>query len=192
MNVNRITTAKVEKYITDRQKKGMNISTIRKVLVSLNQIMAYAVRHRYIDYNPVRDAERPRGQGRVEGPKIRILTHEEIKPLLEAVKGRKYKTLFMLAIMSGARQGELFGLKWSDVDWQNSQIHIQRTFNNQAWYDTKTATSNRRIDLGPATMKELKRWRLTCPQNELDLIFPNEAGGPLNHNNVVSRTLIRR
>ena len=117
VKVSRITTAKVEKYITDRQKQGMNISTIRKVLVSLNQIMAYAVRHRYIDHNPVRDAERPRGQGKVEGPKIRILTHDEIKPFLEAVKGRKYKTLFMLAIMSGARQGELFGLKWSDVDW---------------------------------------------------------------------------
>ena len=152
-----------------------------------NQIMAFAVRHRYIDHNPVRDAERPRGQGQVEGPKIRILTHDEIKPFLDAVKGRKYITLFMLAIMSGARQGELFGLKWSDVDWVNNQIHIQRTFNNQAWYDTKTVTSNRKIDLGPSMMSELKRWRLACPPNELDLMFPNGAGGPLNHNNVVSR-----
>jgi integrase len=73
------------------------------------------------------------------------------------------------------------------VDWQNNQIHIRRTFNNQAWYDTKTATSNRKIDLGPSMMAELKRWRLACRFNELNLIFPNEAGGPLNHNNVVSR-----
>ena len=187
LKVNRITTARVEKFITDQQRKGMNLLTIRKILVSLNQVMAYAVRHRYIDHNPVRDAERPRGQGQVEGPKIRIFTHEEIKPFLDVVKNRKYKTLFMLAIMSGARQGELFGLKWSDVDWQNNQLHIQRTFNNQAWYDTKTATSNRRIDLGPSMMAELKRWRVACPPNELNLIFPNEAGGPLNHNNVVSR-----
>jgi integrase len=187
VKVNRVTTARVEKYITNRQKQGMNISTIRKVLVSLNQIMAYAVRHQYIDHNPVRDAERPRGQGRIEGPKIRILTHDEIRPFLEATKGWKYKTLFMLAIMSGARQGELFGLKWSDVDWVNNQIHIQRTFNNQAWYDTKTATSNRKIDLGPSMMAELKRWRLACPPNKLNLMFPNRAEGPLNHNNVVNR-----
>jgi integrase len=93
----------------------------------------------------------------------------------------------MLAIMSGARQGELFGLKWSDVDWANNQIHIQRAFNNQAWYETKTATSNRKIDLGPSMMTELKRWRLACPLSELNLMFPNGAGGPLNHNNVVSR-----
>lgn len=54
-------------------------------------------------------------------------------------------------------------------------------------YDTKTATSNCKIDLGPAMMAELKRLRLACPPNELNLVFPNEAGGPLNHNNVVSR-----
>ncbi len=41
----------------------MNITTLRKIIVTFNQIMNYAVRHRYIDHNPVRDAERPRGQG---------------------------------------------------------------------------------------------------------------------------------
>jgi hypothetical protein len=54
-----ITTAKVEKFINRRQTDGMNILTIRKILVTLGQIFAYAVRHRYIEYNPLRDAERP-------------------------------------------------------------------------------------------------------------------------------------
>ena len=45
---------------------GMHIGTINKILVTLGQIMAYAVRHGYIDYNPVRDAERPRGNGETE------------------------------------------------------------------------------------------------------------------------------
>jgi len=48
-----------------------------------------------------------------------------------------------LAIFSVVRQGELLGLKWSDVDWKNNQIHIQRTFNNQKWYNTKIDASNR-------------------------------------------------
>ena len=185
--INRITIADIEKYITERQNQGMNILTLRKILVTLGQILAYAVRHRYIDYNPLRDAERPKGQGGVSRPKIRILTPTEIKSLLENVTNNKYRTLFMLGIFSGARQGELFGLKWSDIDWENSQIHIQRTFNNQAWYDVKTEASNRKIDIGPAMMTELKKWRIACPPNKFNLIFPNEAGGPLNHNNVVSR-----
>jgi integrase len=150
--------------------------------------MAYAVRHKYIGYNPVRDAERPKGQGNTKKQKIRILTPEEINALLEAESDMQYKTLFQLAIFSGARQGELLGLIWSDVDWGNSQVHIQRTFNNQAWYDVKTETSNRKIDLGPGMMTELKKWKLACPPSRIDLIFPNGAGGPIDHNNLVKRS----
>jgi len=187
VKINRITTAGIEGFITDRQNKGMKILTLRKILVTLGQIMAYAVRHKYIDHNPVRDAERPKGQGEAKNQKIRILAPTEINALLEAENDQKYKTLFMLAIMSGTRQGELLGLKWSDVDWINNQIHIQRTFNNDAWYDTKTENSDRKIDLGPAMMAELKKWKVACPPNELDLMFPNQAGNPINHNNLVNR-----
>jgi len=187
LKINRITTTKIEKFIVDRQNQGMNISTIKKILVTLGQIMGYAVRHKYIAYNPIRDAERPKGQGNTKKQKIRVLTPDEVNELLEAESELKYKTLFQIAIFSGARQGELLGLKWSDVDWFNNQIHIQRTFNNQAWYDVKTKTSNRKIDLGPATMTGLKKWKLACPISKLNLVFPNKAGNPINHNNLVNR-----
>ena len=187
LKINRITTVKIEKFITDRQNQGMNIQTIKKILVTLGQIMAYAVRHKYISYNPVRDAERPKGQGNTKKQKIRVLTPIEINALMEAESDLEYNTLFQLAIFSGARQGEVLGLKWLDVDWINNQVHIQRTFNNQAWYDVKTETSNRKIDLGPAMMTALKKWKLACPPSKLDLVFPNKAGGPINHNNLVNR-----
>ena len=143
--------------------------------------MKYAVRHRYIAYNPFVDVERPRRDQTLEAQesKIRVLTPNEIKPLLDAEENPKYRTLFMLAIMSGARQGELLGLKWSDVDWENCQINIQRTFNNQRWYKPKTKASHRKIDLGPVMMRELKKWRLACPPNALDLIFATNDGGPM-------------
>lgn len=187
LKINRITTAKVEGFISAKQVNGMNLTTLRKIIVTFNQVMNYAVRHRYIDHNPVRDAERPRGQGGEEKQRIRILSSSEINVFLGSVEDQEYKTLFMLAIMSGARQGELFGLKWMDVDWFNRQIHIQRSFNCGAWYKPKSKTSNRKVDLGPATMAELRKWRLACPKNELDLIFPNESGKPLDHGNILNR-----
>jgi integrase len=192
MKINRITIAMIEKWITDRQGQGMPIATIRKILVSMGQIFKYAIRHRYIPYNPFADAEKPRadqseGEGSEGSSSIRILNTLEINSFLNATDGDKYKTLFRLAIMSGARQGELLGLKWPDIDWENSQIHIQRTFNNQEWYVPKTKTSNRKIDIGPKMMGLLKKWKLACLPNNLNLIFPNEAGKPINHNNLVSR-----
>ena len=36
-------------------------------------------------------------------------------------------------------------------------------------------------------MRELKKWRLACPQSNLDLMFPNGAGQPINHNNMINR-----
>ena len=69
----------------------MNINTLRKILVTLNQIMAYAVRHGYIDYNPVRDAERPRGQGKTNNNKTKVLSPSEISKLLNCIKNQKYR-----------------------------------------------------------------------------------------------------
>ncbi len=183
--MNRITIAMLEKWTTERQKSGMPIGTIRKILVSLGQIFRYAARHQYISYNPFLDAERPKAKSQKD--KIRILSPDEINTLLDAVDDQKYQTLFTLAVMSGARQGELLGSKWSDIDWEKSQIHIQRTFNNARWYEPKTETSNRRIDLGPNMMKALKKWRIACPPNKLNLIFPNREGLPINHNNLINR-----
>jgi hypothetical protein len=54
----------VERFITTRQTEGMNILTLRKILVTLNQIFSYAVRHRLIEYNLFRDAEKPRDPGK--------------------------------------------------------------------------------------------------------------------------------
>jgi integrase len=190
IKINRITASMIERLIMDRQSGGMPINTIRKILVSLHQILKYAVRHGYIHQNPMLVAERPREpQGHESGPpgRIRVLNPTEISALLAAEKDQKYCTMFMLAITSGLRQGELIGLKWTDVDWKASQVAVERSFNNQAWYQPKTKESRRRIDLGPATLRNLKLWRLACPSSELNLVFPNDAGGPINHNNLVNR-----
>ena len=189
LKINRINTVLIEKFIGARQAQGMNISTLRKILVTLNQIMTYAVRHNYIDHNPVRDAERPRDRGgEGEGEeKIKILTPSEISAFLAKVEDQKYHVMFMAAIFSGARQGELLGLKWNDVDWEKSQIHIQRTFNKGRFFTPKTKSSKRKIDLGPRMMEELRKWKLACPANKLDLIFQNNNGNPINYSNIINR-----
>lgn len=180
--INRITIATVEKFISEKQKAGMNIATLRKIIGTFNRVMKYAVRHGYIGHNPVVDAERPKDRRpRNKKSKMHFLKPNQIVPFLDAETDPKYKMLFRLAIFSGARQGELFGLKWSDVDWINNQIYIQRSFNNGQWYPPKTEESYRKIDIGPETMAMLRKWMLACMPNDMDLVFPNLSGDPLNH-----------
>ena len=193
LKISRVTIATIEKFITKCQEKHKNLSTVRRILVTLNQIMSYAIRHRYTDHNPVRDAERPRRtnhdlrESEKKDAKVKVLNATQVNALLEATEGQKFRMLFRLAIFSGARQGELLGLKWIDIDWQNKQIHIQRTFNHGTFFPPKSETSNRKIDIGPTTMTELKKWRLACPKNDLNLVFPSETGTPIDHHHMVSR-----
>ena len=186
LRVDRIGSATLEKFITTRQSTGMNIVSLRKILMVFGQIMQYSVRHKYIDHNPVRDAEKPRCTGK-ERNVSRILTPEEIQGLLGCEKDQKYHTLFLLATATGARQGELLALKWSDLDTKNCQLFIQRTTKLGKFFIPKTAASVRRIDLGSTVMGTLKLWKLACPPNKLDLMFPNEAGRPIEHNNLMQR-----
>jgi len=186
LRVNRIVPATVEKFIVTRQTNGMHPVTLGKVLMVFGQIMQYAVRHKYVDHNPVRDVEKPRSAGNEETPS-RVLTPSEIQRLLAQEEDQKYRTIYHVAVATGARQGEILGLKWDDLDTTNAQIHIQRTTKKGKFYVPKTPTSVRRVDLGPTLLATLKRWKLACPRSDLNLMFPNEAGKPIGHNNLMRR-----
>ena len=207
LKINRIDTTTIEAFITKLQSKAKSTSatrepeyiptgeekkirlmTARKIIVILNQVMAYAVRHRLIDYNPVRDAERPRSQGKEgEEKAIAVLTPEQIRNFLDVVTDQKYHTLFLTAIMTGARQGEILGLKWSDVDFSKKQVSINRTFNMGRFFTPKTKGSIRQIDLAPMAVKALVEWKLASGGKDNGLIFPNDVGEPMNYSNMVQR-----
>src|SRR5664280_1834470 len=150
-----------------------------------NQIMAYAVRHKLIASNPVRDSERPRKKmdDIVKG-NIAVLNPGQIRAFLEAIPNQKYQMLFLTAIMTGARQGEILGLKWSDVDFEKKQMHIKRTFNHERFFTPKTKESIRSIDLAPMMVLELKKWKLASGGINEVLIFPSEAGSPISPQNL--------
>jgi len=186
--ITRINYDSITKFTASENKRGASVYHLRKSLVLLNGLMKHAVRQRLIDSNPVPDVEKPKGRSRYKASgEIDILRPDEIRQLMDKAGELKYETLFMLAIMSGARQGELLGLIWSDVDWYNSQLIIRRTIQHGRFYDPKSATSKRKIDLGPTIIQQLKKWKLACPPSELDLVYPSDAGTPLNKNNMVQR-----
>ena len=125
LRINRITYDKVEKFISHSLDNNVTISTLKKILINLGAIMTYAVRKRYVVYNPVRDIEKPKGRSEHdENKELNVLNPGEIISLYDSAPDLKHKTLFMGAVTTGLRQGELLGLKWTDIDWFNNQIHI--------------------------------------------------------------------
>jgi site-specific recombinase XerD len=106
LRVTQITTAIIEKWFNEMRDQGFKTLTIKHMTIIMGQIMNYAVRHKMIDSNPVREAQRPRKQIN-EDIKPQILNPEQIKTFLAGINDPQYHALFMTYIFTGARKGEV-------------------------------------------------------------------------------------
>ena len=184
--VSRINYDSAERFIQNRREEGVSTPTLKKVLVSFGAIMDYACQKRWIGHNPLKDIKKPRGQGK-EKEEITILTPTQVRALFDAAPDIKHKTLFMVAVLTGMRQGEILGLKRDDIDWIAGQIHVRRTFNHGHFYEPKSKSSRRKIDLAPQLITQLKEWQLACPPNKLNLVFPNRNGTTIDDSHLRNR-----
>ena len=95
----------------------------------------------------------------------RVLTIRETSIFLEYTKDTFYYDLYILALETGMRIGELMGLKWSEIDYDKSVLYVRRSlcyFRRDGkyvfeWHDTKTHNSKRVIPLTKQAVKALKR-----------------------------------
>ena len=146
-----ITTAMLQKYVSQRLEY-VKPKTVINELVPIKEMLKHAVRWGYLKVNPAEYVERPR----VEKEEMDILTPEEIRLFLDHVTP-KYKAFFLIAILTGMRRGELLSLKWGDIDWHNSQIHVRRSLWKRQFVTPKSKTSVRKIDISPYLAIELKK-----------------------------------
>src|SRR5215218_6630153 len=84
------------------------------------------------------------------------LSAQEARRLLDAASGDRLEALYVLAIHTGMRSGELLGLKWLDVDLENSRVSIRRTLTR--------ADGGKRYTLGDPKNKKSRRTVRHTPQ----------------------------
>ncbi len=102
-------------------------STVKRKLACLQSILKQAVKLDIITSNPA-DASRLT-LPKVVAPKVEIFTQQEAAEMLSCLEKEplQFQVLVQLAIMSGARLGELIGLKFTDIDYKNNRITIARS-----------------------------------------------------------------
>ena len=160
----------------------------------MHAVLKQAVREGILGRNPADAVDRPK----VEVAERKILTEEQAQHLIIATTGTRYGTLIYRALMTGMREGELLGLKWSDVDWTKGQLHVQRQLqvmkvDGSVMVPPKTKAGRRQIKLGPGTLdrlalhrdqQELQKGARGTRWEENDLIFPNTLGKPMSSRNM--------
>lgn len=174
--------------------EGLSPTTVRHLHAVLHHALSQALRWGLLIRNVAQVVSPPR----YRVPEFRSLTPDQARQFLENVKDDCLEALYVLALTSGMRQGELLALCWRDVDLEQGAIHVRATLQrNGAVAEPKTRKGRRQIDLTPIAMDAFRRHRVRQWQEEvtagptwmgLDLVFCNVVGGHLNPSNLRNRS----
>jgi integrase len=130
----------------------------------------------------------------VDAPRVTVeepeaFTAAEVQTLLGSLEGERLSALFVLAVATGLRQGELLGLAWQDIDLDVGSVTVRhelaRVGGRYSRVDPKTSESRRTVPLSPAVVVALRahRERLIAEgflPTATGPVFTNTSGGPIN------------
>jgi integrase len=187
---------RIEAFLIAKQAEGLGDRTCQLIHVVMHVILASALRKGLIGRNPMDAVEKPR----VARPKRKItLTADQVQQLLIVAAEAEEEVVYQVALATGLREGELSGLKWSDINWDRGSIKIQRQVQRIAhqglvFSPPKTETGNRILALGKQTLAKLQEHHQRQEQQKLlagdrwqenDLIFPTIIGTPKDPHNLL-------
>jgi len=160
-------------------REGLSARTVQYVHVTVARALKRAVGWGMLARS-VADAVTP---PRPQKKEIRGLSPEEVERLLVAARGRRFWEVYLLAVTTGARAGELLGLQWPDIDWGGPSVRIRRTIYEGRVSAPKTARGTRSISLTGAALAALsaRREREEGPK----WVFSTSKGTAVQHSNLV-------
>jgi integrase len=215
LRLDRIDVVLIEK-LRDELRAKLSAKSVNAVLTTAAAIFKLAVRRKLATGNPAADAERAMGatelkdeatkEQRGEGVQPlrpeEVLDPNEIRKALEKAEPGYYRTLFLTAYLTGMRSGELFALRWSDVELKGidaetgkeslrGRILVRRSLSwarvekddgpvRPRFFPPKTKAGVRTLPIPRELAGALRRWRLQCSQSEHDLVFPMPDGQPMH------------
>lgn len=208
MKISEIRPQHLNNLYEQLSQNGMNLKTggylskktIREYHRVISVVLTQAEKELLIPYNPADKASPPTP----ERKEANYFQTEDITAIITAAEQEpiKWKTLIHLLLITGARRGEIAGLKWEFVDWEEERIHI---CNNLLYspdvglYETtpKNYNSNRFIKLPIETMELLRDYRKWCLEQKLlygsqwidsGFVFITENGSPMRPDTITAYT----
>jgi integrase len=192
-----LTPAHLRSFYRDRLESGRAPATVHKLHVVLHKALKAAVADGLIPRNVAAELKLPR----ITREEIDPLTEKQARLFLEAGRGDRLEALYVLALNTGMRQGELLALKWDDVDLERGALRVRRTLThaNKAFVlgEPKTKNSRRTIRLTTHAVDAL-RAHLSHQFQEIEemgslyqpggLIFATKTGTIINPSNLRNRS----
>lgn len=171
----------VIKYLTELQKEELSADYIKYLHAVLKKALNQAVKWQLIPKNIMEHVDPPR----LAQKEIVTWTAEQANEFLSYAKEDKYYIAFVLAIYTGMRRGEILGLRWKDIDFDQARISVQQTLYRPSnsgiiFQEPKTKSAKRRIAIPHFVVQELKSHK--AKQNKFKLQY---GAGYQDHDLVV-------
>ncbi len=183
----KLTAMQIQLMLSGMEDAGRSAFVRNNLRKTLNRALNRAVQLGYIQQNPCSLVE----AAHLPFRPMKILTPQEVITFLDAAKTDRLYALFVMAINSGMRQGELFGLQWTDLDLEAGLVTVQRALDRRGNEGgTKTGRGRRPIDLPNRAVEALKahQQRMNKEGHGSKLVFCDTLGGPLRNPNVIRRS----
>jgi len=197
LKLKKLNSAHIQSFYRDRLDTGLSTSTVHKMHDILRRGLAQAVRWHLVPRNVAYVVKPPRPV-----PKEMVaLSTDETRRLLDAAAEDRLEALYVLAVHTGMRQGELLALRWQDVDMENAVVSVRRTLTRSGgkvtFGEPKTKKSRRSIRLAPQATEAL-RAHLERQLRDMEilgdryrdqgLVFTTDTGAPINPSNLRQRS----
>jgi integrase len=199
-----LTPVHVRGLYREKLEAGLSARTVQYIHVTLHKALKQAVQDGLIPRNATEAVKAPQ----VRREEMRPLSGDQVKVLLEVARGDRLEALYVLAIHTGLRQGELLGLKWEDVDLESGTLRVRRTLvtakGGPVLTAPKTKGGRRSVKLTQGAVEAL-RSHLKHQLQEIDragslwrengLMFASESGEPLDRRYLTScryKALLKR
>ena len=141
-DVRKITRELVGEYANFLRACELKTNTRRNLLFALKALLDFALQNDFITKNPFFMPKM-----RADETKFEPFSLDEAQMLIKAANG-ELKSYLIVAFFTGARTGEILGMKWGDIDFEKDEIHILRTKHPSGFCDSpKTRSSLRAIDM---------------------------------------------
>lgn len=180
-----------------RRADGVTTETLAHVHTVLHTALKHALRCDLVIRNVAEAVDKPKASYRRPAPLDAI----QARTLLATAKDHRLYALFVLALATGMREGELLALRWTDIDLGGSTVRVERTLqpprNTPATFDIpKTESSRRILDIGPTVVAILGKYKVRqnaerlaagAAWQDMGLVFPNTIGKPIDGINFLRR-----
>lgn len=212
IQIQKLKSMHIQSYYNTLFRQGKSSNIIK----TINLLIAPCIRYAFNNDLVIKDFSRcvtlPKKKEKIKAPKDRFIipfTLEEQQIFINTIKGHELEMLFITALNTGMRQGELLALTWDDVDFKNNCIYVNKSIkrvikvskegkgsSDIELQSTKTESGNRTIPMPVILAKLLKQHKIKQMENKLrgtnyytnnSLVFCNPFGKYLNRGTVLKK-----